>query len=157
MQNKNKYSCVNEFDPSALDEVKAITRITKSIKQANKSETVEIKQSFGRVSFENIKSKINIPSFRNSAMDGYAVNISKLKKNNYVLNQAGTSLAGNPYIKELKEKETIRVMTGSLIPENCDAVIMKEMVRVNKSSITFPDAIKKKSKYKICGRGYKKK
>ena len=113
----------------------AITRITKSIKQIGRSEKVNIKQSFGRVCSENIKSKISIPSFRNSAMDGYAVNISQLIKNNYILKQTGTSLAGKPYIKELKENETIRVMTGSLIPQNCDAVIMKEMVQINKNSI----------------------
>ena len=156
MRNKNKYSCINEFDPSALDEVKAIRRITKSIKQIGKSEKVQIKQSFGRVCSENIKSKMNIPSFRNSAMDGYAVNISHLKKNNYILNQAGTSLAGKPYVKELKEKETIRVMTGSLIPQNCDAVIMKEMVQINKSSITFPSTIKKNQNIRFVGEDIKK-
>ena len=156
MQNKNKYSCINEFDPSALDEVKAIARITKSIKQIDKSEKVNIKQSFGRVCFENIKSKISIPSFRNSAMDGYAVNISQLKKNNYILKQTGISLAGKPYIKKLKEKETIRVMTGSLIPQNCDAVIMKEMVQIRKSSITFPDTIKKNQNIRFIGEDIKK-
>ncbi len=156
MQNKKKYSCINEFDPSALDEVRAIARIIKSISQLKKNEKLKIKDAIDRVCFENIRSKINIPSFKNSAMDGYAVNISELKKNNYTLKQIGISLAGKPYSKELRGNETIRVMTGSLIPNNCDAIIMKEMVQANKDSITFPKSIKKNQNIRFIGEDIKK-
>ena len=49
--------------------------------------------------------------------------------------QKGTSLAGKPYDKKLKGNETVKVMTGSVIPDNCDAVIMKEMVEIKGKNI----------------------
>ena len=55
MQNKKKYSCINEFDPSALDEVRAIARIIKSISQLKKNEKLKIKDAIDRVCFENIR------------------------------------------------------------------------------------------------------
>ena len=59
--------------------------------------------SLGRIASKNIKSSINIPSFRNSAMDGYALNIENLKKNKYNLKEQGISLAGQAYDKEVKK------------------------------------------------------
>ena len=79
--NKNtKNSCINDFDPSALDEVTAVKEILKSIAKIKKSETINIMDSLGRVSSKNIKSSINIPSFRNSAMDGFAHFYQKFRK-----------------------------------------------------------------------------
>ena len=82
---KHNDNCINEFDSSALDEVAALEKITKAIKSIKKTENISIKDSYNRILAENIKAKINIPNFNNSAMDGYAVNIKNLVKNNYVL------------------------------------------------------------------------
>ena len=142
--NKNtKNSCINDFDPSALDEITAVSRILKSITTMKDTETINIKDALGRIVSKNIKSSINIPSFRNSAMDGYAINIKNLKQNKYVLNEQGISLAGQPYYKKLKNKETVKVMTGAVIPDNADAIIMKEMVDKKGNIISFPDCIQK--------------
>ena len=100
-----KNSCVNDFDPSALDEITAIKQILKSIKTIKRIETINIMDSLGRIASKNIKSSINIPSFRNSAMDGYALNIKNLEKNKYILKEQGISLAGQAYDKKLKDKE----------------------------------------------------
>ena len=54
--NKNtKNSCINDFDPSALDEVTAVKQILKSIAKIKESETINIMDSLGRVSSKNIK------------------------------------------------------------------------------------------------------
>jgi molybdopterin molybdotransferase len=149
MSKKIKNSCINEFDPTALDENKAIKLILKSISGKIDNEIVDIKNALGRVLYQNIKSHINIPSFKNSAMDGYAVNIKNLKKNNYSLNEVAISFAGKSYSKKLKNKETVKVMTGALIPDNADAVIMKEMTTSDGKEIKFKENIKKKSKHKV--------
>lgn len=155
--NKNiKNSCINDFDPSAIDEVTAISEILKSITTKKQNETINIMDSLGRVAAKNIKSSINIPSFRNSAMDGYAVNIKNLKKNKYILREQGISLAGEPYSKKLKDRETIRVMTGAVIPDNADAIIMKEMVAVKGKNISFPEYIEKNQNIRHIGEDIKK-
>ena len=64
-------------------------QILKSIKVVKKIETINIMDSLGRIASKNIKSSINIPSFRNSAMDGYALNIKNLEKNKYSLKEQG--------------------------------------------------------------------
>ena len=155
--NKNtKNSCINDFDPSALDEVTAVKQILKSIAKIKESETINIMDSLGRVSSKNIKSSIDIPSFRNSAMDGYAVNIKNLEKNEYTLVEQGISLAGQPYIKKLKNQGTVRVMTGAVIPDNSDAVIMKEMTDLKDNMISFPKLKQKNQNIRDIGEDIKK-
>ena len=156
MHKNIKNSCVNDFDPSALDEITAVKQILKSIKTIKKIETINIMDSLGRIASKNIKSSINIPSFRNSAMDGYALNIKNLEKNKYSLKEQGVSLAGQAYDKKLKDKETIRVMTGAVIPNNADAVIMKEMVDIEGDIILFPNFIQKNQNIRNIGEDIEK-
>jgi len=61
MHKNIKNSCVNDFDPSALDEITAIKQILKSITTIKKTETINIMDSLERVASKNIKSSINIP------------------------------------------------------------------------------------------------
>ena len=156
MPNNNKDSCINEFDPNALDENQAISKIVKSVVPIRETETINIKNAVNRSSASNIKAEISIPSFKNSAMDGYAVNLAGLKKNNYKLTEIATSLAGKPYNKNLKKNETVRVMTGALVPENSDAVIMKEMTQTNDQLICFSTNVKKNQNIRFIGEDIKK-
>lgn len=74
---------------------------------------------------EDIFSPINVPSFANSAMDGYAVRTADLVENR-PLNLAGKAFAGNPFQGELPQGSCVRIMTGAMIPQGADAVIMQE-------------------------------
>jgi molybdopterin molybdotransferase len=156
MTKKLKNTCVNEFDPDALEEEKAIKFILDSIISSKKKESLPIRKALGRVAGNNIKAKLNIPNFNNSAMDGYAINIKLLKKNNYILQQKGISLAGQPYSKKLIENMTIKVMTGAVIPNNCDAVVMKEMVDIKNDGLYFPKILKKNQNIRKIGEDIKK-
>ena len=157
MIKKLNNTCMNEFDPDALDEVNAVKNIINSIKSSTKQEILPISKSLGRVVSKNIRSTLDIPNFKNSAMDGYAINIKMLKINKHILMEKGISLAGRPYTKKLKGNETIKVMTGSVIPDNCDAVIMKEMVDIKGENIYFPKNIKKDQNIRKIGEDVKKK
>ena len=156
MTKKLKNTCVNEFDPDALDEEKAINFILDSIISKKNKERLPIKETLGRVVGNDIKAKLNIPNFNNSAMDGYAVNIKLLKKNNYILQKKGISLAGQPYSKKLSANATIKVMTGAVIPSNCDAVIMKEMVDIKNNNLYFPKILEKNQNIREIGEDIKK-
>ena len=149
-------NCINEFDSSALDEVTALNKIIKTIKSIKEKEDIPIKDAYNRVLAENIKAKISIPNFNNSAMDGYAVNIKNLIKNNYVLKERSVSLAGKPFYGILKNGETVRVMTGAVIPDNADAIVMKEMVNIKNKNITFNKNIKKNQNIRFVGEDIKK-
>jgi molybdopterin molybdotransferase len=156
MTKKLKNTCVNEFDPDALEEEKAIKFILNSIVAKKDKERLPIRNTLGRVVGDNIKSKLNIPNFNNSAMDGYAINIQLLKKNNYILQEKGVSLAGKPYSKKLTSNIAIKVMTGAVIPNNCDAVVMKEMVDIKNDHLYFPKRLEKNQNIRKIGEDIRK-
>ena len=156
MKEITKDSCINEFDPNALEEMQAVNKIIRAIKPIKSSEIVNIKNALHRTISSSVRASINVPSFRNSAMDGYALNLSDLKTNKFKLSEAGVSFAGKPFKSSLRKGEAVRVMTGALIPKNADAVIMKEMVAKNGVYINFPKNIKKNQNIRFIGEDIKK-
>jgi len=130
-----KDSCFNEFDPSAINVDKAISKILFASKIKNRVESVPLKKAYGRILAKSIKSNTNIPNYKNSAMDGYAVNFIKQKNNKYIFDCVGESFAGHPYRKKIKKNQAIKVMTGGMVPNSCNAVIMKELVKVDNETI----------------------
>lgn len=90
--------------------------------------TVATTQALGRVTAEAVVSPINVPSFDNSAMDGYALRLSDLAAR-LPLPIAGQSFAGKPFTGHWPEKSVIQIMTGALIPSGTEAVIMQEQTQ----------------------------
>ena len=94
------------------------------------SQTIDIINAAGRYNSSNLKSKVDLPGFDNSAMDGYAIISSDLKQANQsnpvTLNCIGIAPAGTMPDKKIKDGMCIRIFTGSPIPEGANAVIMQE-------------------------------
>ena len=156
MKETVKDICINEFDPNALEEIEAINKIIGAVKPLESSEKVCIKNALHRTISSTIRAPINVPSFRNSAMDGYAINLNDLKANNFRLSEVGVSFAGKPFTSSLRKGETVRVMTGALIPKNADAVIMKEMVSSKGKIINFTNNIIENQNIRFIGEDIKK-
>jgi len=72
------------------------------------------------------------------------------------LKEVGISYAGKPYHDNLKKGETVRVMTGAVIPNNTNAVVMKEMIKIINENIQFPKNIKKNQNIRFIGEDVKK-
>ena len=70
---KTDPSCMDDFDPNSITPDVALENIFDSIKSISETESVPVREALGRVLANDIKSEINVPSGRNSAMDGYAV------------------------------------------------------------------------------------
>ena len=81
-----------------------------------KTETLALTEAADRVCAEDVISPINVPSFDNSAMDGYAVRLADLQQS-MTLSIAGKSFAGNPFQGEWVAQSAVRIMTGAMIPE----------------------------------------
>ena len=54
----------------------------------------------------------------------------------------GTSLAGKPYVGDIKDKQAIRIMTGACVPEGTDTVIMQEHVDRADHQITLLEPVR---------------
>ncbi|MGC7590145.1 molybdopterin molybdotransferase MoeA [Bisgaard Taxon 46] len=106
------------------------------------AEQISLEQAVNRICAEDMISPINVPSFDNSAMDGYAVRLADLEQS-LTLSVVGKSFAGAPFTGEWVAQSAVRIMTGAMLPAGADAVVMQEEVTVNEDgSVTFPANIK---------------
>ncbi|MFH0860660.1 MAG: gephyrin-like molybdotransferase Glp [Candidatus Altiarchaeota archaeon] len=94
------------------------------------TERVRLEDSLGRVLAETVKSRINVPGFRKSAMDGYAVRYSDVrsasKSSPKALDCVDVVRAGQVSRKRLKRGECIEIATGAPIPSGADSVVIVE-------------------------------
>ena len=99
--------------------------------------TIPTSEALGFTLAETAISKINMPPFRQSAMDGYAVSILE-GSTAYTL--IGEVKAGDSHSYDLKSGEAVRIFTGAAVPDSADAVIMQEKVnRLSDSNIILEE------------------
>jgi len=85
------------FDSESLRVEIAQRAITQFIKPVNQSERVPLKQALGRTLASDITAPINVPSYDNSAMDGYAFRGADLTQGEVILKIIGKAFAGHPF------------------------------------------------------------
>ncbi|MGX2041237.1 molybdopterin molybdotransferase MoeA [Methylocaldum sp. MU1018] len=120
--------CCAEKQSRLLSLEDALDRMLETITPIRETEQLPLKRALGRILAEDIHSTTDLPPFRNSAMDGYAVRTEDLEKTS-TLRVAGTAWAGRPYPAPLSPGECARIFTGAALPENADAVLMQERAR----------------------------
>ncbi len=104
-------------------------------------EIIPIEDSQNRISAQNIFSKICLPRFNNSAMDGFGIIFEDKDEE---LEIVDTIFAGDNNNLLLKSKQCVKIMTGAKIPDNCTAIILKEDCQYLKNrKIIVPSDIKK--------------
>ena len=103
-----------------------------------KSTLKPLEKAGGYKLFSDVLSPINMPPFRQSAMDGYAVCLH----NSLSYRLIGEIKAGDSHQPILKKGEAVRIFTGAPVPDTANAVMMQEKVLVNNSHITLESQIK---------------
>ena len=106
---------------------KAFSLVT-AIGSVAQAQQVKVDNALGMILAQNISASENIPSFKTSAMDGYAVKISDLNNGINKLKVVGKVFAGDVFDSVLETGQTIRIMTGACIPEGADAVCPQEYI-----------------------------
>ncbi len=100
----------------------ALNIIINSVIELDK-EKVSLRESLGRILAADIVSDMDMPPFDKSAMDGYACRQCDLQ---HILSIIETIQAGSlPEHKILKD-QCSKIMTGAMIPEGADCVVMVE-------------------------------
>jgi len=97
---------------------------------------VPLEESRGFCLAEDINSPFDLPSFNNSAMDGYAV--SGISDSYQII---GEIPAGNPDDYALQAGEAMRIFTGARVPKNTTAVVMQEKTSVDGSTLYLDDKV----------------
>jgi molybdopterin molybdotransferase len=88
--------------------------------------TVALAEALGRVAAEAVTAGEPVPPFDNSAMDGFAVRAADTAGAPVTLPVVATLAAGDPPGVTLGPGQAVRVMTGAVLPEGADAVVMVE-------------------------------
>jgi len=145
-------SCLDGYDPDALRVDKAREAILACLTPIAQAESVSIRDALGRVLAEDIVPRINVPAHDNSAMDGYAVRFSDLER---PLKEIGSALAGKPFHGKLGAGECVRIMTGAVMPQGADTVVIQEVVRKEGDRIRVPPGQKKAQNVRYAGEDLK--
>jgi molybdopterin molybdotransferase len=99
-------------------------------------ERVEIMAALGRVLAEPIVSRVTIPPWPNSSMDGYAVRAQDTRGEPVELAVVGKIIAGAMPSRPLRAGESMRIFTGAPLPEGADAVVPQEDVAADGQRVT---------------------
>ncbi|MDX6442535.1 MAG: molybdopterin molybdotransferase [Gaiellaceae bacterium] len=106
------------------------------------SEAVSVQQAAGRVTAEPAQALVDLPPFRSSAMDGFAVRAADLPGTLPVVEQIA---AGRPAGRALAPGEAMAISTGGVVPEGADSVIPIEYVVQHDNKIEAGEAIRQGS------------
>lgn len=124
---------------SVSEAKKLIAENTKVLVPCN----VPLYEATGLVLAEDIFSAIDVPSFDQSAMDGYGFRFDDLKENQ-PLTICGEVPAGVFPLTVLAPNTAVRIFTGAPVPEGCDTVVMQEKVAVQQNLLSVNDPQLKK-------------
>jgi len=90
------------------------------------TESVPIDDALGRVAAEDVRSNVDLPLFRNSQMDGFAVRAADIATVPVALEVSGDVPAGHAVPVILTPGTAIRIMTGAPVPSGADTIVPVE-------------------------------
>ncbi|GER66430.1 molybdopterin molybdenumtransferase [Weizmannia acidilactici] len=101
--------------------------------RTGRQETVPIKESLNRVLAKDLTATNDVPWFKRSPYDGYAIFSGSTAEANadhpVLLEVLGTIGAGYTWDEGIKPDQAVKIMTGAAIPDGADAVIMVELTK----------------------------
>lgn len=110
---------------STLTVDEALERILARITALEPTE-VGLLDALGAVLAEDATADRDVPPFRNSAMDGYAVRGADVGQGGLTLRVVGVVAAGSPPDRAVGAGEAMRIMTGAPMPDGADTVVRVE-------------------------------
>ncbi len=126
-----------------------------SVKNSKEPEIVNLKEALGRVVYEDILAVKNLPTFTNSAMDGYGF---RFEDKDNKLKIVKKIYAGDIVEPILNKNECYKIMTGAKVPSDVDTIIPYEKVEKNKEFIKILDKnLKKGNAIRLKGEEIKEK
>lgn len=100
----------------------ALQLVLEDVRQTG-TERVSLNESLNRVLAEDIHSDIDMPPFNKAAVDGYACRKEDVHKELEVLELIA---AGDVPTKKISEGKCTKIMTGAMVPEGADVILMVE-------------------------------
>jgi molybdopterin molybdotransferase len=103
----------------------ALLQLLGNAQKLKNSESISTFEADGRVLDAKIHADLNVPSFDNSAMDGYAFRVNDYLELNGIL-KVGQRIPAGSQPSSLDAGHAARIFTGAPVPSGSDAVVMQE-------------------------------
>ncbi len=150
-------SCMDDYDPNSMPVAQARQYIRDYLSPVTAKESVPLRNSLGRVLAEDILSPCNVPNHDNSAMDGYAFNADDIQAAGSIrLKVIGTAFAGKAFAGKVGSGECLRIMTGAVMPQGTDTIVVQERVTVENDTISFTEVQKRGMNVRYAGEDLKR-
>ncbi len=121
------HSKISESD--LLEVSVALQKMLECVRQIPE-EKVRLLDVSGRVLAQSLYAREDLPPFENSSVDGYAVMAADLgsasPETPIELKVQEKITAGSSSLTSLQRGKAVRIMTGAMIPQGADAVVMQE-------------------------------
>lgn len=102
-----------------------------------RTESLPLGAALGRVTAATVLSPVDLPLFRNSQMDGFAVVAADLASLPATLPIVGEVAARASAPAPLAPGTVVRIMTGAIVPEGADAVVPVEDTEFSGTVVTI--------------------
>ncbi len=131
---------------------KALEIIISNIEKVS-YEIIPIENGKDRILAEDIFAIYNLPTYNNSAMDGYGVRLLDAGKQVKIIDAV---FAGSDKEPNLEDGEAIKIMTGARVPSSVEAIVPQENVELlGSDTILLPSEIKKYQHIRFIGEDIK--
>ena len=113
-------------DASVADHLAVVTELLAPMFAGLGTEVVHLTDALGRVTASVVTSPVDLPLFRNSQMDGFAVHAADVATVPSALPVVGEVPAGPGTPLPLAPGTAVRIMTGAVVPEGATAIVPVE-------------------------------
>jgi molybdopterin molybdotransferase len=118
--------------------------------------TVDLLDALGATLAEDVVADRDVPPFRNSAMDGYAVIAADVANAPATLRVVGEIAAGGMPARPIVRGEAMRIMTGAPLPDGADTIVRVEDTDNRTDSVTITAATKLGTSVRAAGEDLKR-
>ena len=131
--------------------------LKESILEKDKKIQSLIHKAQERINYKTIKSRLNLPSTANSAVDGYGILHQTFINNPKTeFEVTGVAKAGHPYKKKILPHQAIEIYTGAIMPEGVDTIVMHEKCKRLNNKVIINDKIKQNQNMRPIGENLRK-
>jgi len=134
LKNNDIMSQSQEIETPSFTVSQVQQQIQDTIVPVEEFEQISAVQGLNRILASDIVAGIDVPSFDNSAMDGYAFAECDLRLHTE-LTIVGRSYAGHPFQNRLQPGQAVQITTGAQMPAYADSVLPQELAIVREESI----------------------
>jgi len=130
----------------------ALARLERALTPVTGTETVVTAAAKGRILAKDCVARRSNPPMPNSAVDGYGfchggamTGVVRLPL------VAGRAAAGQPFDGVVPAGHAVRILTGAILPEGVDTVVLEEDCAVDAASVTFDGPVRPRANTRKAG------